>query len=587
MKDDHRIEDGAYGVTSKTDESVNVSSMSLGSINEIGSLGPSINSVSNGQYWDDMSGKTLQSRLVQNARQEEMDEVQKHQVYKKVPIQQCWQETGKGPIGTRWIDINKGDDQNPEYRSRLVAQEIKQDKREDLFAATPPLEAKKMLFSMAVTQGIGFKNSRRHGFKIDFIDIRRAYFHSKARRRVFVQLPEEDAQEGMCGMLLKAMYGTRDAAQNWEYEYAEFMQSIGFKRGIANPCVFFNPSREIRVVVHGDDFTVLAAEDNLNWFREQIQNRFEVKFRGRIGPSEKDSKSIRILNRVVQWTEKGIEYEADQRHAELIIQDMCLKKESNGAVTPGVKVSSEDDKQNQPLTQQQATQYRAMVARANYLAQDRSDIQFAVKELCRSMSGPTIANWEALKRLGRYLVKHTRVVARFNYQGPVSTLIVWTDTDYAGCSKTRKSTSGGVCMHGTHIIKSWSSTQSVIALSSGEAEYYGIVKGASIGLGMSSLCIDLGFNLHVQVNSDASAACGIARRRGLGKVRHIEVAQLWVQDMVASGKIKLQKVKGEENLSDALTKHVNRALLEQHVNSTGQQFKEGRHEHMPQIAVQE
>ena len=142
-------------------------------------------------------------------------------------------------------------------------------------------------------------------------------------------------------------------------------------------------------------------------------------------------------------------------------------------------------------------------------------------------------------------------------------------------------------MHGAHIIKSWSSTQSVIALSSGEAEYYGIVKGASIGLGMSSLCIDLGFKLHVQVNSDASAACGIARRRGLGKVRHIEVSQLWVQDMVATGKIKLQKVKGEENLSDALTKHVNRELLEQHVNSTGQQFKEGRHEQMPQVASQE
>ena len=50
---------------------------------------------------------------------------------------------GKDPIGTRWIDVNKGDDDNPEYRSRLVAQEIKRDNREDLFAATPPLEAKK------------------------------------------------------------------------------------------------------------------------------------------------------------------------------------------------------------------------------------------------------------------------------------------------------------------------------------------------------------------------------------------------------------------------------------------------------------
>ena len=54
---------------------------------------------------------------------------------------------------------------------------------------------------------------------MDFIDIRRAYFHSEARRKVVVKLPDEDYEEGMCGRLIKAMYGTRDAAQNWEYEY--------------------------------------------------------------------------------------------------------------------------------------------------------------------------------------------------------------------------------------------------------------------------------------------------------------------------------------------------------------------------------
>ena len=51
---------------------------------------------------------------------------------------------GKGPIGTRWIDTNKGDDEDPEYRSRIVAQEVNTEKRIDLFAATPPLEANKM-----------------------------------------------------------------------------------------------------------------------------------------------------------------------------------------------------------------------------------------------------------------------------------------------------------------------------------------------------------------------------------------------------------------------------------------------------------
>ena len=67
-----------------------------------------------------------------------MSDFHRHKVYIKIPIEECWRVTGRGPIGTKWIDNNKGDKVHPEYRSRLVAQEIKMDKRNDLFAATPP-----------------------------------------------------------------------------------------------------------------------------------------------------------------------------------------------------------------------------------------------------------------------------------------------------------------------------------------------------------------------------------------------------------------------------------------------------------------
>ena len=90
-----------------------------------------------------------------------------------------------------------------------MAKEIKRDKREDLFAATPPLEAKKMLFSLAVTEGVGFHGDRSWGMKIDFIDVRRAYFHAKCKRKVYVDLPKEDAEEGMCGMLDKYVWDQR------------------------------------------------------------------------------------------------------------------------------------------------------------------------------------------------------------------------------------------------------------------------------------------------------------------------------------------------------------------------------------------
>ena len=138
-------------------------------------------------------------------------------VYKKVWNSECWQVTGKPPIGVRWVDVNKGDEVHPEYRSRLVAKEIKTDNRTDWFAATPPLEAKKLLFMMAVTYEVGF--SDKWCSKLDFIDVKKAYLQASARRDVYVQLPPEEREEGKCGKLIKAMYGTRDAAQNWEMEY--------------------------------------------------------------------------------------------------------------------------------------------------------------------------------------------------------------------------------------------------------------------------------------------------------------------------------------------------------------------------------
>jgi len=336
------------------------------------------------EYWDDISGKRLEGELVTKARIEELAEFVKHKVYTKVPLARCYELTGRKPIGVRWVDVNKGDEVHPEYRSRLVAKEIKTHKRDDLFAATPPVEAKKMLFSLAVTEGFGFeKGKRAQGMKLDFIDVRRAYFHAPTRRKVFVELPPEDDQPGMCGELNQSMYGTRDAAQNWEQAYSEFMASTGFVAGKASPCLFEHPERNLRAVIYGDDFTILGLESELDWFKSQITKRFEVKHRGRLGPQLKDDKSIRILNRIVEWTDEGIIYEADQRHADIIIDQLGLKATDKSLVTPSVKsadrVEGEDDEIE--LIPVEATLYRAMTARGMYMAQDRSDVQYAVKEL--------------------------------------------------------------------------------------------------------------------------------------------------------------------------------------------------------------
>ena len=99
-------------------------------------------------------------------------------------------------------------------------------------------------------------------------------------------------------------------------------------------------------------------------------------------------------------------------------------------------------------------------------------------------------------------------------------------------------------MRGCHLVKHWSLTQSTVTLSSAEAELSGIAKGASISLGLISIAADLGFKWSLSLHTDATAAIGIARRRGLGKVRHLAVADLWVQEQVRTGAFSLHNVNG-------------------------------------------
>ena len=225
--------------------------------------------------------------------------------------------------------------------------------------------------------------------------------------------------------------------------------------------------------------------------------------------------------------------------------------------------------QGDVLKGEDATLFRALAARANYLALDRPDLAFASKELCRDFSSPTIHSVHKLQRLVRFLYTMPRLVWHFAFQDAAPTLSAYVDTDFAGCLKTRRSTSGGAIMRGGHLLQHWSQTQTTVALSSGEAELSGICKGASKGIGLRSLCTDLGLSFSLTALTDATAAIGMCRRRGLGKISHLAVADLWIQDRVKTGDFALQNVAGAENPADLLTKHVEYPVMMKHLSFLG------------------
>ncbi len=194
--------------------------------------------------------------------------------------------------------------------------------------------------------------------------------------------------------------------------------------------------------------------------------------------------------------------------------------------TPGEKLTVTDSPK---LGAMEVTRYRSICARINYLAQDRADITYMGKELCRRMSEPTEADWQVLKRLGRYLKGKPRMIQHFGWQAEGAELEVDSDTDHAGCVRTRKSTSGGCILYGSHCMRFWSKTQAVISLSSAESELTGVVKATTEAIGMMAVMQDLGITTRAVVAMDSSAALGMVGRQGIGKVRHLDVNKLWLQ----------------------------------------------------------
>ena len=123
----------------------------------------------------------------------------------------------------------------------------------------------------------------------------------------------------------------------WEECYSHALINLGFRRGIANPCCFYNEQRQLAVVVHGDDFTALGARDDLEYLEKGLSEVFELKLKGHLGEASDCQKEIRVLNRIARIDEEGVSYEADPRHVEMLVKAIKAKAEEHQS---HVKVAS-------------------------------------------------------------------------------------------------------------------------------------------------------------------------------------------------------------------------------------------------------
>ena len=515
-----------------------------------------------GYAWDDLNGVELPMKNVVEARTEEMQHMINEKKFEIRTEEECWRVTGKGPISTKWVDTDKSHGQGKlDVRSRWVARDFKakgEKDREDLFSATPPLELFRYALSRQATRSPSGKER-----KSMYLDVKKAHLIPRCEQDVYVQLPAEaGARKGECAKLNFWLYGCRPAAQAWEKHYGGTLGKMDFGKSEACPVAFTHKTRDLICIVHGDDFMFVGPDEDLDFAWNILNKEYQIKNRGRLGSGRKDVQEIDMLGRTIRYHDWGLTWQGDERHRKMLLEYFGLNGESKALTKNGYKEDETEGGMAEELGQAEASPYRMLAARLNYLSQDDPALQFSAKEACRRMAKPRERDFNKVKRLCRFMLGATPAVWKYPWQESEAALNVYTDSDWAGCVRSRRSTSGGLVMLGKHPLKAWSSTQSVVAMSSAEAELYSACDGACRGLGLQTMLGELGANAELSLFLDSSAAKAFASTRGIGRMRHLSVKTLWLQSAVHRGRLKLFKVWGEINPADVLTKYQDRAGIQ-------------------------
>ena len=284
--------------------------------------------------------------------------------------------------------------------------------------------------------------------------------------------------KNMVGKLRKAMYGTRDAPKIWSRTVRKLLLGMGFQASTVQPSLYVHFEKDIKLMVHVDDFLVVASAGACTWLHEELKKEFELSCTILGDGNQSYGK---YLNRRIEWRKNGIVIAGDPKHANILIQEWGMS-ECAGVDTPMGRdtedLLNEFSQIERPaMKDADATSYRRGVARVNFMAQDRPDLSVVARLMSQGMSSPKEGDEKLLKRTIRYLRRYPISESMFVWQARPKKATLNIDSDWAGDQKSRKSTSGGTIRHGHHLIQHWSKLQATIALSSGEAELNSAVKG--------------------------------------------------------------------------------------------------------------
>ena len=367
------------------------------------------------------------------------------------------------------------------------------------------------------------------GWSVRFSDVSRAFLHIPIKEPVFAVPTVEDPSPipDSVWEMTKTVYGLEEAPADFDEHFGTVAKNLCDEVGTLNlvrlttePAAFWSKLSRVMMCQHMDDGVL-------------------------VGPDGALDRTLAAMGKLLLLkTSSGKLFDSLMTSAGL---QNCA-----AVYSPGVRSEMRVPNGEPKLSPAEHKQYRTIVGKLMFLASERPDIQYGVKECAPGVQNPSAPDMQRAKRIWRYLMGTRDWTMKLEPWKDVDTLQMFVDSDWATDKVNRRSTSAGIAQFGGCTILSYSRTQGSPALSSAEAEGYAFGSGACEGFFICAVARELNINLKLALHSDSTATISQHSKLGLGRMKHVELRFLFV--LLKRGRLSLCKVLGKENPADIGTR---------------------------------
>ncbi|KAK3888840.1 hypothetical protein Pcinc_007106 [Petrolisthes cinctipes] len=480
-----------------------------------------------------------------DAMKQEMSSIQESDVYELVELPK-----GSKALKCRWVFKKKilSNGSVERYKARLVAQGCSQKfgiDYDETFCPVARFESVRTVLALA----------SQRGMKLHHMDVTTAFLNGTLMEEVYMKQPDgfvEQGKETMVCKLKKSIYGLKQSPRCWNYALDSSLRELGFVQTSGDPCIYVNLEEFFIVAVYVDDIILACnCDDKVRKVKDSLASQFKLKDLGEL--------QYFLGVKVVQNTVKGQIWIGQPLYIENILKKFGMEdsKPVETPVDPNQKVCKVTDE----CTIFDKEQYQSAVGSLLYLSvKTRPDIAYAVNSVTRYSTKPTSQHWKAVKRIMRYLKGTRDLGILYNYNGSTD-FVGYSDADWAGDIKDRKSTSG-YCFHLGGGPVSWSSKkQRCVALSTAEAEYMALASAIQEAVWLRKLAVDIQIDCKspLLLYEDNQSTIAMSKNPQFhGKTKHIDIKFHYVREKCNENVIQLVYCPINDMIADIFTKGLNK-----------------------------